>query len=239
MKPSTKPAPLAMQLIVVSIFIALLMPLVGSKFVTQQISKEQRLILQWYGPVRGTMINSNADAWFRAWAVNTRLMRQTIHKFDPKPTDSDSQAAATHASAVKPLVIRDSSGRFGALPSGSSDSDPTKPSFWYRWITAVFALGYFAMLRLATLAAWLPMLVPICISILVTGYARQQLKWHGFGGVNPREYRAGARLSTWFLGIAVGMLVVPGALPPVTVPICLILMSLGVALLVANGQKPS
>jgi len=240
-KPSGKPAPLGLQLFVVCIFCALLLPLVGSNFILQQISKEQRLILQWYGPVRGAKINQEADQWFRGWALESDLMNRAIHGFDPKPeaVPDSSQVPSNAPPAAKPIVIHDSSGRFGDLPSGDQGQDSKKPAFWYRWITAVFGLGYFGMLRLATLITWLPMLLPVCISIIVTGYTRQQLKWHGFGGVSPREYRAGSRLMSWFLGIGIGMFFVPGALPPVTVEVCLVLSALGVSLLMSNGVKPA
>ena len=244
MKPSQKPASLGIQLLVVCIFCAALMPLVGSQFIVQQIGKEQRLILQWYGPARGAQINGSADRWFRGWAVGSGLMTRAIHSFDPRPAAPGADPASSQSTAaVKPLVIHDSAGRFGNLPSASASASASpsdgRPKVWYRWITAVFGLAYFALLRAATLVTWLPMLIPICVSIIVTGYTRQQLKWHGFGGVSPREYRAGSCLMSWFMGIGFAMFFVPGALPPVTVEVCLVLASLGVSLVMSNGAKPA
>lgn len=234
--PSNKSMPLAGQVIVVFFMVAMFLPLIGSTFINKQIAKEQGLILQWYGSDKGEAINARADGWFRLWAIRSGLMQSTIHAFDPKTSE---QQAEQLPSGVKPIVVRDSKGKFGAIGEGEGEAGEGHQGKWYWWITAVFALCYFAMLRLSTFLVWIPILVPVCVAILATGRARQRLKWHGFGGVNPLQYRAGIRMSGWMFGIGLGMFFSPGALPPITVAACLLLSISGVAMVMANRQKPT
>lgn len=235
MPVSKQPAPLAGQIIVAAFFVAMLLPLIGSQFINGQIQKEQLLILQWYGQDKGSEINARADAWFRLWAIQSGVMNRTIHMFDPKPVE---QAAEQVASNVKPIVIRDSSGRFGSL-NESAQGGNTREHVWYWWITAAFALCYFGLLRVSTFLVWMTMLIPVAVAILVTGHTHRRLKWHGFGGVNPLQYRAGIRMASWMLGIGIGMVFMPGALPPITVAACALTSVAGIAMISANRQKPN
>ncbi|MEY2117129.1 DUF4400 domain-containing protein [Rhodanobacter sp. FW106-PBR-R2A-1-13] len=237
MPPSKQPAPLAGQLIIAAFFLALVLPFIGSKYINGQIQKEQGLELVLYGDAQGGYINNRADEWFRLWSMKSGLMLKAIHVAETKPAAPQADSAA----AVKPIVIRDSAGRFGALSGGdNTSSSPSRMRrVWYWWVTAAFALCYFALLRLSTLVYWIPMLVPLCVAIITTGNTVRRLKWHGFGGVNPFRYRAGIRLTNWMAGLAVGMLFMPGALPPVTVPACVLLSVAGMAMAMGHRQKPA
>lgn len=237
--PSKSSVPLATQLIVVCMLLALLMPLLGATFITKQVQKEQTLTISLFGQAEGMTITSRADRWFRSWAVDTGLMHRVIHAMDKA---ENQQRAKLVASTAKPLVIHDSAGRFKA-PNPNASSNPagsgTASHLWEWWSTAVFALSYFSLLRISCLIALLPMLLPIVTAVLITGSASRKLKWHGFGGVSPLQYRAGIRLWGWMLGIGIGLIPAPGALPPVSVGICLLLSSIGVAMATANRQKPA
>lgn len=250
-KPSQKPGMLAWQIAFVFILVAMAMPLVGSKFVLQQISKEQQSVMLWYGESGGSVIVNNADRWFRFCANDSDLMNRTIYAFSNQDSDSKSASPTKMPTTDgydpdgKQIHVTDSYGRFKDTDWRRQPSTISDPAANYHnhlglwWITAVFAIWYFAFLRLAELLAWIPMLIPLCVSIVVTGYARQKLKWNGFGGISPRFYRAGGRLSTWFLGIGAGLIVAPGALPPITVPASIVLVFIGVAMVVSNLQKPA
>jgi hypothetical protein len=232
--------PLAGQLIIAAFIMAMFAPLVGSTFINKQIMKEQGLILQFYGNDQGADINRRADTWFRLWFIQSGMMPKMIAAFDPKP-GTDSVGADVSAADIKPIIIRDSSGRFGELnaTAGQQQGVSRPRQFWYWWITAAFALGYFAILRLSTFIAWIGILIPVSIAIVVTGYTVRNLKGHGFGGVNPLQYRAGIRMAGWMFAIGLGMFVMPGALPPVTVPVCTLMSIAGFAMIVANRQKAS
>lgn len=240
MAPSKQPMPLAGQLIVAAFFMAMLAPLVGATFINKQIMKEQGLIMQFYGNDEGSTINRRADTWFRLWFLQSGMMPKMIAAFDPKPS-AESAPAESSETNVKPIVIRDSSGRFGDLGGGAAPQQGiSRPrQFWYWWITAAFAMGYFAILRLSTFLAWIGILIPLSVAILVTGYTVRNLKGHGFGGVNPLQYRAGIRMAGWMFGIGLGMFFMPGALPPVTVPFCVLMSIAGFAMIIANRQKAS
>lgn len=231
MRPSKQPMNLAGQLVIVAIILALVLPLVGATFVNHQIVKEQRLVLIWYGNDRGVHIDRRADHWFRLWAIDSGLMHRAVHAMDPKPV----QKLAAGAQKVRPIVIKDSRGRFGTV--GGNGSNNRERHFWYWWITAAFSLIYFGMLRLSVLLYWLPILVPLAMAILVTGSTLRNLKFHGFGGVNPFRYRAGMRMATWSLPMAVGALFLPGALPPVVVPALVLMFFGGLAMVMAHRQK--
>lgn len=236
---SKQPMPLAGQMIIAAFFLAMMLPLIGSTFINTQIMKEQSMILRWYGPVHGAEINARADSWFRLWAMRSGMMQKTIHMFDPKTSED---AATKVASNVKPIVIHDSNHHFGDINGAqntSSNNNSRPRHFWYWWITAAFALIYFAMLRFSTFVVWIPMVIPISVAILVTGSTVRRLKWHGFGGVNPLQYRAGVRLTGWMFGIGMGMFFMPGALPPVTIASAVLLSVAGFAMVMANRQKPS
>lgn len=236
MKAAKQPAPLAGQLILAAFFLALLLPFIGSRFINSQIEKEQRLEMSLYGDDQGTYVNARADGWFRLWAIQSGLMNRAIHSTDAKTAPP----ASAVAGAPGAIVIHDSAGRFGTIsPVAGGGSPSSARRVWYWWVTAAFALCYFALLRLSTLLYWIPMLIPLCMAIMTTGNTVRRLKWHSFGGVNPFRYRAGIRLANWMAGIGVGMLFMPGALPPVTVPACVLLTFAGMAMAMANRQKPS
>ena len=297
MKPSKRPAPLAFQLVICCLMIALLMPMLGATFITRQINKEQVLVLKWYGAAKGTVINDRADRWFRLWAVDSGLMDRVIHgeaavnKVVQTATNqlqaherADGQDDAGNAgdggldvtSSVdtsKALRVEDSKHRLSSdgLPppesgtqgsafgssrntNSTSTASSTKPRampfhsplgsegvhhLWQRWITAVFALVYFVMLRLSALLSLLPMLIPVIAAVLITGGAVRKLKWHGFGGVSSLQYRSGIRMWGWLGALAVGMLAAPGALPPVMVGFCMLLSCVGISMATANRQKPA
>lgn len=295
MKPAKRPAPLAFQLVVCCILIALLMPMLGATFITNQIRKEQVLVLKWYGTPKGTLINDRADRWFRLWAVDSGLMNRAIHgeaavnkaaheAMHPfqSPSQNQTQSAdggsgdsglqiAPTIDTSQALKVEDSKHRFssngvpkpstqgsgGGYASGSASQRAASPSggtstpafspmklrgvhhVWERWITAVFALIYFTMLRLSAFVSLLPMLLPVIAAVLITGGAVRKLKWHGFGGVSTLQYRSGIRMWGWLGALSVGMLVAPGALPPVMVGLCLLLSCVGISMATANRQKPA
>lgn len=238
-KPSNRPAPLAGQIIAGFVMLAVMLPLVGSKFITTQIQKEQGLTLRFYGDLKGTLINTRADNWFRIWAIESGLLDRAVHAFDRNPASTQT-AAGVDPNRPKPLEIHDSAGRFASPTAGTPAGGQSNgsPRLWHWWITAVFALMYFAALRLSELVTLTPMLLPLIIAVVITGGSVQKLKWHSFGGVSALHYRVGIRLWGWMLGIGVGLLFAPGALPPVTVGACLLLSFGGMAMMTANRQKP-
>lgn len=233
MQPSKQPVNLAGQLILAAMFLAMVLPFIGSKYINGQIMKEQRLVLTVYGAGPGGTVNRRADDWFRLWAIRTGLMEKAIHALDPKPV------VAAAATVANPIVIKDSSGRFGTLNAQNGEGNQKERHVWYWWITAAFALVYFAMLRMSVLILWLPMLVPLIVAVMLTGNTTQRLKWHGFGGVNPFRYRAGVRLASWAPALAVGALFLPGALPPFVVPALVLMTFVGLAMRMANMTKPA
>lgn len=292
MKPSKRPAPLAFQLVICCLMIALLMPMLGATFITRQIQKEQVLVLKWYGTPKGAVINGRADRWFRLWAVQSGLMNRVIHgeaavnaavQTATHPLQSSRAAGgqgtygdggdggldvSSNVDTSKALRVEDSKHRlssdgvpqpqsdtrsaFAQSHAQSSGSQPAHPlpfhsplsngavhRLWQRWITAVFAIVYFVMLRLSALVSLLPMLLPVIAAVLITGGAVRKLKWHGFGGVSSLQYRSGIRMWGWLGALSVGLLAAPGALPPIMVGFCLLLSCVGIAMATANRQKPA
>lgn len=258
--PRKQTMPLAGQIIIVFVLLAGLLPMVGSKFIDGQIIKEQVLVLRWFGPADGMKIDQRASSWFNAWAVRSGLMRHAIEgsaktklsglfKMAHGPGTqnlapvSNCSSKADCASAPT-ISIAEGARNATALPAKPQAGVPAGGStivhhLYLWWITAVFALAYFALLRLSTLLAWLPVLLPIMIALLVQAHAQRKLKWYSFGGISARQYRMGIRMSGWMLAIAMALFFAPGALPPVSVELCLLLSASGFALMLANGHKPT
>lgn len=257
--PRKQTMPLAGQIIIVFVVLACLLPMVGSKFIDGQIVKEQVMILRWFGPAKGEAIDQRAASWFNAWAVQSGLMRRAIEGtakaklgglLHMAPTPGQTTVHVANCSSKTDCAsaprIHVGSGPATALPATAPPPSPLSPAgspvahhVYLWWITALFALAYFALLRLSTLIAWLPVLVPILIALLVQAHAQRKLKWYSFGGISARQYRMGLRMCGWMLAIAMALVFAPGALPPVAVELCLLLSVAGFALMTANGHKPS
>jgi hypothetical protein len=223
---------LAGQLILAAMFIALLLPLVGARFVNGQIAKEQTLVMTWYGAYQGSTIDRRADDWFRLWAIESGLLQRAEHALD----GTTPAAPAAGSPPAHQIVVKDSAGRFGTI-TGNSVAGRSPKKLWHWWITAAFSLMYFAMLRLSVLVYWVPIMVPLAVAILVTGSTLRNLKQHGFGGVNPLRYRVGVRTTKFAIPFAIGGLFLPGALPPVVVPVLVLMFFGGLAAVMANRQK--
>lgn len=259
--PRKQTMPLAGQIIIVFVLLAGLLPMVGSKFIDSQIIKEQVMILRWFGPAKGMEIDERASSWFNGWAVNSGLMRHAIEG-SAKSKLSSLFKMAHGTGSPKPAAVSNCSSKAGcasapsiaiagapaaAVPGqqtqqplgAAADDSPIVHHLYLWWITAIFALAYFALLRLSTLIAWLPVLLPIMIALLVQAHAQRKLKWYSFGGISARQYRMGIRMSGWMLAIAMALFFAPGALPPVAVELCLLLSTSGFALMLANGHKPA
>lgn len=257
--PRKQTMPLAGQIIIVFVVLALLLPMIGSKFIDGQIVKEQVTILHWFGPAKGEEIDQRAASWFNAWAVQSGLMRRAIegsakaklgglfHMAKTPGTATVHVAdCSSKADCASARQINVGGGPATAMPAPaqapsplSSAGSPVAHHLYLWWITSVFALAYFALLRLSTLLAWLPVLIPILVALMVQAHAQRKLKWYSFGGISARQYRMGLRMSGWMLAMAMALFFAPGALPPVAVELCLLLSVSGFALMTANGHKPT
>ena len=257
--PRKQTMPLAGQIMIVFVVLAFLLPMVGSKFIDGQIVKEQVLILRWFGPAKGMEIDQRASSWFNAWAVQSGLMRHAIEgsaktsigsllkmakgPAAPAPVHLSGCTSKADCATAQTITVAGASNASSpavapAGPASPKAASPIAHHLYLWWITSVFALAYFALLRLSTFIAWLPVLLPILIALLIQAHAQRKLKWYSFGGISARQYRMGLRLSGWMLAIAIALFFAPGALPPIAIELCLVLSVSGFALMVANGHKP-
>lgn len=220
--------PVIHQLLLVGFFAFVLMPMAGARFVSMQLAKEQAGVLTVFGAARGAAILDRGDGWFRRGFVDTGMVRASLSERVP-PVEPTAPTPGTLAPASSSDVKR-------GPTTPATDNAMKKLS--RHWVGGAWSILYLMFVRLSSLLAVVPLVVPIAVAVLVEGAARRKLKWYSFGGSEPRLYVIGLRMGVWCAAIAILALGCPGALPALAIPVVILLSATGFALWTANQQKP-